>query len=283
MAGKHGSLIHQARQALGKLYGRTHGEKSTKALQSSLKTITTHLKITHGLERLENIKPHMVTNFFQARMEAGISPSQLGKDATAFRLIAERIGKQNIISRGNKDLGFTRSKDDRMQPKALDHTAAAGIRAQLAERYERTGLPEDKVLVAAFDLRAAFGLRAEESLTAQANGGKLDVVGKGGRFRTLPAVTPQQKTALSQLRSVSKAIGNVNGKLIPPEMSKKQIYDHQRNTIRACNGTKAANCNMHISRHDFAQREKAAGTSDKQLSKLLGHGREKVVSHYVPQ
>jgi len=281
MAGKYGSLIHQARQAIGKLYGRTHSEGSSKALKSSLKVITGYLKSEHGLQRIENIKPHMVQSFFQARQEAGIKSSQLGKDATAFRLLAEKLGKQNIVPRTNPELGFARTITDRMQPKTLNHAAAEGIRAQLVERYERTGLAEDKVLVAAFDLRSAFGLRAGESLKAQANGANLDVVGKGGKLRSLPETTPEQKAALAQLRSVSKEIGNVNGKLIPPHLSQQNIYDHQRNTIRACSGNKAANSNMHASRHDYAQREKAAGTTDKQLAENLGHGREDVVHHYV--
>ncbi len=281
MAGKFGSLLHQARQAVGKLFGRTHSEKSTKALQSSLRTITNYLKSTYGLQRIENIKPHMVTGFFQTRQAAGILSSQLSKDASAFRLLAERIGKQNIVPRSNAALGFTRSKTDRMQPKTLDRAAATEIRAMLVERFERTGLPEDKVLVVAYDLRLAFGLRAGESLSAQANGDKLEVVGKGGKFRTLPALTPEQKATLSQLRSISKEIGNVNGKLIPPQFSQQQIYDHQRNTIRACNGTKATHTNMHATRHDYAQREKSAGMSDKQLSEQLGHGREEVIGHYV--
>jgi site-specific recombinase XerC len=281
MAHKFGSLLHQARQAIGKLYGRSHSDKSVKALQSSLRTITEHLKTTYGLQQIENIKPAMVQSFFQARLAAGISPSQLGKDATVYRLLAEKIGKQNIVPRSNAELGFSRGKVDRMQPKTLDKDAADGIRAKLVERSERSGLPEDKALVAAFDLRSAFGLRAGESLFAQVKGNNVEVVGKGGRFRSLPAATPEQKAALTQLRSVSKEIGNVNGKLIPPNHSLKQMYDYQRNTIRSCNGTKSANANMHVMRHDYAQREKAAGTTDKQLSEQLGHGREDVVGHYV--
>ena len=281
MAGKFGSLIHQARQAIGKLYGRTHGEKSTKALQSSLRTITGYLKSEYGLQRIENLKPQMVQSFFKTRLTAGISSSQLGKDATAFRLLAEKIGKQNIVPRSNPELGFSRTKSDRMQPKTLDRVAADGIRAKLVEHHEKTGQAEDKALIAAFDLRSAFGLRAGESISAQANGNNVDVTGKGGRFRTLPAVSKEQKQALADLKSVSKEVGNLQGKLIPPHLSQQQMYDYQRNTIRSCNGTKAANTNMHASRHEYAQREKAAGVSDKQLSKQLGHGREDVIGHYA--
>lgn len=281
MANKFGSLLHQARQAVGKLYGRTHSEKSVKALQCSLKTITGHLKSEYGLQRIETVKPQMVQSFFQTRLAAGISASQLSKDATAFRLLAERIGKQNIVPRSNAELGFSRTKTDFMQPKTLDRTAAEGIRTTLVERHENTGLPEDRVLIAAYDLRTAFGLRAGESLSAHANGNNLEVTGKGGRFRSLPAVNQEQKQALAQLKSVSKEIGNVKGRLIPPQLSQQQMYDYQRNTIRACNGTKVTGTNMHASRHDYAQKEKAAGVSNKQLSEQLGHGREDVVGHYV--
>lgn len=280
MAGKYGSLLHQTRQLIGKLYGRTHSESSSKALQSSLRTITSFLRDQYGLQKIENIKPHMVTSFFAARQEAGLSASQLGKDASAFRAIAEKCGKQNIIPRSNKELGFSRSKEERMQPKTLNRTASAAIREKLVERYEKSGLPKDQALIAAYDLRSAFGLRAGESIKACANGNNLDVVGKGGRFRSLPAISTVQKAVLAELRTVSKSIGNTNGKLIPPDLSLKQMYDYQRNTVRAYEGTKAAGTNMHAARHYFAQQEKSAGTSDKDLAEKLGHGREDVVQHY---
>ena len=133
----------------------------------------------------------MVLSYFQTRQESGISPSQLSKDATAFRLLAERIGKQNIVPKGNSNLVFSRTKTNRMQPKTLDRAAAEGIRTKLVERQEKTGLPEDRVLVAAYDLRSAFGLRAEESLMAHGNGTNLEVIGKGGRFRSLPAISSE--------------------------------------------------------------------------------------------
>lgn len=283
MGSKFGSLYHQARQAVGKLYRRNHGEKTVRAQTSSLRTITTYLKEKHGLEKIENIKPAMVTAFFQSRIAQGIGSSQLSKDATAFRYLVEHLGKANIFPRSNRELGFDRSNSDRMQPKFLDHQAAVSIRASLVERHEQTGLAADRALIAAYDLRATFGLRAAESLTAIVNGKNLDVVGKGGRFRTLSAETSEQRQAMRQLQSVSKEIGNVNGKLIPPQLSLKQMYDYQRNTIRACGGTKSASSNMHVFRHDYAQRQHAAGVSDKELADRTGHIREGILGHYVPK
>lgn len=68
-----------------------------------------------GLEKIDNLKTNHFEKVFQDLKEKGLSNSTLTGYATAARMIAESIGKQNIVPRDNKDLGISRA-GERLQP-----------------------------------------------------------------------------------------------------------------------------------------------------------------------
>ncbi|MEI8356135.1 MAG: integrase domain-containing protein [Deltaproteobacteria bacterium] len=279
-------LSMQAREAIGKQYGRQHASQTTQAVMSAVKTFTEFVENRYGLEKIENMKTHMVESYVAARMEDGIGTAQLTRDATAMRLLAEAIDKANIVPRTNAELGINRDMSERYSPQLANGDKLSEIRQALAERAERTGENADKALVAAYDLRTEFGVRANESLMSRVieNDGRLalDVLGaKGGRERVLEPQTEAQIRALEQYRDTSREIGNMNGKCIPPDMSSRQMYDYQRNQIRELGGTKSNGANMHAMRHEYAQGRISSGADRLAVAEELGHGREEVVHHYV--
>jgi site-specific recombinase XerD len=278
------NLTMQANEAIGRQYDRTHGEKTNDAVHGSVRTFTSFVRETFGLEKIENLKPGHIAAYVGARLTAGIGPEQLTKDLTAIRLIANGIGKANICPRTNVELGVVRQ--DRYDPKDANHGKLFEIRESLVDRAERSGNPSDKALIAAFDARTEFGLRANESFRTHVveKDGKLtmEVHGaKGGLVREIPAQTERQQQVAQQYRDTSKEIGNVKGALIPPDKSAKQMYTHQKNTIEKLGGTKENRANMHIQRHSYAQERVSKGASRADVAKELGHGREEVVAHYV--
>ena len=281
------SLCMQAWQAIGKSYEREHSTQTVQAMSSSINTFTEHITDKYGLEKIDNLKPQMIQSYFLERIENGISISTLTKDATAIRMICEAIDKQNICPRTNDDLGFTREADDRYNPQNVNTEKIEQIREALAERADKTGLPENKALLAAHDLRSEFGVRANESFMSKVVGtadGKLslEVLGaKGGLRRTLEPQTTGQQKALEQYRDTSREIGNAHGKLIPPDMSARQFYDYQRNTNRSLGATKENHAHMHCQRHAYAQERVERGDDRLDVSHDLGHGREEVIYHYV--
>jgi len=279
-------LSMQAREAIGKQYGRQHASQTTQAVMSAVKTFTEFVENQYGLEKIENLKAHMVDSYVSARLEDGIGTAQLTRDATAMRLLAEAIDKANIVPRTNAELGINRDMAERYSPQLANDEKLSEIRVALQDRAERTGEGVDKALVAAYDLRAEFGVRANESIMSRVAEieGKLalEVLGaKGGRERTLEPQNEGQVRALEQYRDTSREIGNMNGKCIPPEMSSRQMYDYQRNTIRELGGTKANGSNMHTQRHEYAQGRISSGADRLAVAEELGHGREEVVHHYV--
>lgn len=276
-------LYNQATEAIGKQYGRQHASQTTKAIMSAVRQFTGFLKSTYGLQRIENVKPHMVEKFLAMRSEV-VGSAQLTRDATAVRLVADAVGKSNIVGT-NKSYGIERTTADRMQPVQANHDKLEEVRSALAEKAERTGSAEDKALVASFDIRSTFGLRANEGLMSRVENGseglKLIVGGaKGGRPRELTAETPEQRQALERQVAVSKEIGNEHGRLIPPELTAKQMYDYQKNTMSALGATKANNAQMHAVRHSYVQKEVLNGTDKQELALKVGHFRESSIGHY---
>jgi site-specific recombinase XerD len=174
---------------------------------------------------------------------------------------------------------------ERYVPREANTERIDSVRSVLAERAS-TDL-KDKALLAAHDLRVTFGVRAKESLmsskTVEKDGKQyLQIEGsKGGRPRMVEIRTPEQAQAVEQVRSVAAALGNPTGRIIPTDMSLKQMYDYQRNTLAKLGATKANGANMHVVRHAWAQ-ERLRDTGDRKLvAEDLGHGRESVTAHYA--
>ena len=266
------NIEYQARQLIGKNYGVA--QKTTEKLLSNVKSISTFLEKTYGLQRIGDIKSHMVNTYFENMKSAGYSPATMASHSGAWRVIAEATGKRNIVPRANSELGISRA--DRYAPKNADIERINDIRQALYDKSENLG--------SAHDMRVAFGLRSMESIrsskTEHINGKEfLRVEGaKGGRPRLLEISTLEQREAIQRVQAIAER-QHTQG-LIPADKSLKQFYNIQKNTLSNLNATKANRANMHVLRHSYAQQLSRSGTSDKKLAEILGHGREEVVKHY---
>jgi len=175
----------------------------------------------------------------------------------------------------------------------------------LLQRWQAEGLSAGtlKNRMAHLRLQAAFGLRREESIKFQPRyadrGDHIAIKGswtKGGRDRTVPITTPEQRVVLDEVHRLAG-----QGSLIPSHktyIQQRNLYDGQ---------CKAAGLsNMHGLRHWYAQmryevltgwQAPAAGGPGKaqlnssqrlsdqharqQISRELGHERLKVTSIYL--
>lgn len=278
-----GRLEHQARQLIGKNYGVSH--ETTAKLLSNIRSIAGWLEGKYGLQNITNVKPHMVESYFAEKASQGYAASTMQNHATAWREIAGAVGKPNIVPKTNRELGIERSSNDRYRPQTANNEGLNAIRSKLEQRAQDS--LKDRALLSAFQLREAFGLRAKESLmstkTVEINGRPhLQVEGaKGGRPRTLEIRTEYQARVVEQAREVSRELGSKTGRLIPPDLSLKQFYDYQRNTLASLGASKEDGTNAHAQRHSYAQ-DRLEETGDRQwVAEELGHGRESVTQHYA--
>lgn len=272
-------LAYQATHCIGKEHHA--GDKTHTDHLGSLRRIGNWLQARYGLGDIKHLKSHMIQAFFK---EHSYSASTIEKYATAFRFIAASIGKENIVPRSNMELGG-RTAAVRYNPQVGDAGKLDAIRSMLVEMADSN--PDYRYLVAAHDMRQAFGLRAAESLASckilQRDGKQYlepDMT-KGGRYREVEIKTAAQRDAVAAVRALASEYGKPSGSMLPPSKTWQQCYDKQKNTMSKLGAKKEERANMHVNRHDWAQKQLKSGESRKDTAEALGHGRQEVVNHYV--
>ncbi|WP_397475469.1 integrase domain-containing protein [Pusillimonas sp.] len=220
----------------------------------------------------------------------GLSSGTIKNRLSHLRWWAEKIGKAGILPADNTQLGVPERRYVTNVSKARELGPAV---RQVTDAHVRMSL----------QLQAAFGLRREEAIKFQPSyadrGDYIALKGswaKGGRERSIPITTPEQRNVLQAAHRLAGA-----GSLIPAHKSyiqQRHVYDGQ---------CKAAGLShMHGLRHQYAQiryealtgwkAPSAGGPSTKTLtpaqrvqdaqarqiiSRELGHERTQVTAVYL--
>lgn len=167
----------------------------------------------------------------------GLSVGTLKNRLSCLRWWAEKVGKASVIPTDNAQLGIA----ERRYVTNVDKAKTLGdALTRVTDVHVRMSLT----------LQQAFGLRREESIKFQseyADRGDCVVLKgpwtKGGRPRTIPITTPEQRAVLDQAHRLVGA-----GSLIPAH----KTYIQQRHTYDfQCKS--AGLSNMHGLRHHYAQ------------------------------
>ena len=167
----------------------------------------------------------------------GLSSGTIKNRLSHLRWWAEKIGKAGILPADNTQLGVAERRYVTNISKAQDLGTDL---EQIADVYVRMSL----------QLQAAFGLRREEAIKFQPSyadrGDHIALKGswtKGGRERTVPITTTEQRDALQAAHYLAGT-----GSLIPANktyIQQRHVYDGQ------CKATGLSH--MHGLRHQYAQ------------------------------
>jgi integrase len=187
--------------------------------------------------RATSLKAKHVEMLLARWQAAALSPGTLKNRLAQLRWWAEKVGKAGIIPADNARLGILERRFVTNEDKAQ----------RLGDRLNRVS---DPYVQASLRLQQAFGLRREESIKFQPSyadrGDCIALKGswtKGGRPRTVPITTSEQRTVLDQAHQLAGA-----GSLIPTH----KTYIQQRHTYDG--QCKAAGLShMHGLRHHYAQ------------------------------
>ncbi|BAT68944.1 integrase [Pseudomonas aeruginosa] len=240
--------------------------------------------------RATSLKGKHVEALLQRWQAEGLSAGTLKNRMAHLRWWAEKVGKAGILPADNIKLGIPERRYVTNESKAKE----------LGDRLGRITDPHVRM---SLRLQAVFGLRREESIKFQPRyadrGDQIAIKGswaKGGRDRTVPITTWEQRTVLNEAHRLAGF-----GSLIPAHktyIQQRHVYDGQ---------CKAAGLsNMHGLRHRYAQMRyeiltgwsapAAGGTSSKDLasgqrtldieaqqiiSRELGHERLQVTAIYL--
>jgi site-specific recombinase XerC len=240
--------------------------------------------------RAVSLKGKHVDVLLQRWKAEGLSIGTIKNRMAHLRWWAGKVGKAGILPADNTQLGIpdrryvTNFSKARMLGADLERVTDAHVRMSL-------------------QLQAAFGLRREESIKFRPGmadqGDRIALQGswtKGGRERTIPITTPEQRAVLDEAKRLAGA-----GSLIPEHKSyieQRNVYDGQ------CK--RAGLSRLHGLRHRYAQTRyealtgwqapAAGGPSTKELtpeqrardalarqivSRELGHERAQVTAIYL--
>ena len=187
--------------------------------------------------RATSLKGRHVDVLLQRWKAEGLSIGTLKIRLAHLRWWAEKVGKAGILPVDNTKLGIPERRYVVKENKARD----------LGEALDRI---TDAHVRMSLRLQAAFGLRREESIKFQPGyadrGDHIALKGswtKGGRERTVPITTPEQRAVLDEAYRLAGT-----GSLIPADKSyiqQRHVYDGQ------CK--RAGLSNMHGLRHRYAQ------------------------------
>lgn len=187
--------------------------------------------------RATSLKGKHVEALLQRWQAEGLSAGTLKNRMAHLRWWAEKIGKAGILPVDNTKLGIPDRRYVANESKAKE----------LDDRLDKITDPYVRM---SLRLQAAFGLRREESIKFQPRYADRDdqiaIKGswaKGGRERTVPITTPEQRAVLDEIHRLAGL-----GSLIPSHktyIQQRHAYDGQ---------CKAAGLsNMHGLRHQYAQ------------------------------
>lgn len=240
--------------------------------------------------RVDSLKPKHIDALIGRWQSEGIAIGTLKNRMSALRWWSQKIGKDNIIARDNAKYGIGERQyvTNISKAKVLDSERLARI----SDPYTRMSL----------QLQSSFGLRKEESIKivpTWADGQtKLKLRAswcKGGRARTVPILTQEQRVVLDAAKQLAG-----RGSLIPKEMSFKDQLQRFKSQCASAGVSK-----VHGFRHHYAQSRyeqltgwkcpASGGPIRKQLTPTqreidrvarlqiaseLGHGRQQIVGVY---
>lgn len=217
------------------------GSFSTQATRRRILDLIANQLHELGYQRMQtkSLKPKHIDALVSLWKDRGISVGTFKNRLSALRWWANKVGKSDMIQKDNSayDIGNRSQVGKESRAQDLDEKKLEKI----SDPYVRLSLR----------LQAEFGLRREEAIKFSPNYAikddhiKLkDSWTKGGRARTVPIRTDEQRRLLEEVRKLAKG-----GALIPPNKNYEgQLHRYERQVRDA--GIK----NPHGLRHAYAQR-----------------------------
>jgi hypothetical protein len=269
------------------------GSFSTQATREAVLTLVANQLHEGGFRHLRaaGFATRHVDHLVERWSAEGLSPGTLKNRMAALRWLAEKIGKDNIVARGNDHYDI---------PERQHVTNVSKAQVLDADKLQAV---TDPFTALSLQLQAAFGLRREESLKLQPGwADRGDVLclkaswTKGGKEREILIATAAQRALLDQAKTFAGS-----GSLIPVDKSYKQQLERFK-----AQTAKAEIDRVHGLRHQYAQARylelagwkapAAGGPTSKQLtpgqktldrqvrlaiSRELGHEREQITAVYL--
>lgn len=287
------SVKNQLKRSLYQVVAHDNsGSYATRSDRSAILTyfINDLILLNYKIPEIKNLKQKHIIAVVNHWQQSGLSSATLKNRVSILRHLAALINKTPIVP-SNQELKIAPRRYVAVTNRALYNPDFSGV--------------NNVNLKVSLELQRVFGLRREESLKIRPHladkQDKLELLPswcKGGRGRTLPIRTEEQRYWLERAKEVAGKLGN---SLVPEDknyIKQRYIYDKQ--------ATRAGLYNLHGLRHAYAQQRYKeltgweapinGGPTKKELTKEqkkqdrlarmilteeLGHSRIQIVSVYI--
>lgn len=240
------------------------------------------LRNTFGLQNLHNIGSKHVQYVVETWKANDTGKGALANDLSHLRWLLDKLGKTALLPKRNDELGIEPRPRDVRQGKIVPPK-------QLVEIVMRLDPPTRALVL----LGRYFGMRFEEASLFRPNYDVDSQMGlvwikrgtKGGRPRYVPLVTQGQRVALEQVQAL---VADMQGCLIPKDLSYIQWKRRTYEKLRQAGLSKAQGSTFHDLRRTFAVEEmnrlvekgRSPDEAARAVSKRLGHNRLEILSAY---
>jgi len=234
------SIQHDLKHSINRLFnqGREHSYATQAGRRHILRQFATDLvSAGYGLRDIHGLKQKHILAVVKSWQDKGLSNSTIKNRTAVLRNLCEKINKKNIVP-SNDQMNIGKRSYSPKSNRAIFNPDFSKI----SNRHVKISL----------ELQRVFGLRREESLKIKPHmadkGDKLELLPtwcKGGRGRTIPIRTDEQRYWLEQAKQLA---GKFGSSLIPENknyIQQRSVYDKQV--------TRAGLKNLHGLRHAYAQ------------------------------
>ena len=260
------------------------GSKETRRKrEGALRAVCRFLHETFRLQRLKNLKPKHIDRLLKEWRDRGVSVGEIQNRLSYIRWLAERLGKDRLISTSNADLGLEKRE-------RYTHAGKTMPEDKREEIIGRLDNDKDKMMILC---GRHFGMRFKEAALFRPY---QDVDGnilwikrgtKGGRPRFIRLVNDAQWAVLEGLRWVANG---KEGCLVDPAKQYKSWKSTTYKRFRAAGLSREVDHVFHDLRRTWADEEfarlRAKGLSIRAaatiVAKRLGHNRLEVLKWYLP-
>lgn len=290
---------------------RTHhqGKRGTERYRDGVNAFCKHLAIVYRSKNFRNINDKHLVSFVEASQAAGISASTMKTDLSAIRKLHSMLPKKRyrVLTADNKKLGVKQRKSvgidrawkDSEFSKALDHTRIMGRKdVEWAIQCARSlGLRiEETTALTKTQIREALSNHYIHLTTTKGNIVRdLGLNNRAERvLREMLANGKNEKIFIKHGRTHTQAIKSIQNWVYNhrnvftekqiPVTKKDKIYQKQLQI-----DYERPNLTFHGLRHAFAREQydniridgKDPKIARKQVSEMLGHGRDDVTRIYL--
>jgi len=264
-------------------------------------------------EKVQNLRIKHLDAVFAAWEREEHQHSTLQTELSVLRYLVSTINRPDLL----KHIDEYAERKTKEHRKALARYGKPREKRAWSIQDERVAatllriIEKDSLVALQLALQHAFGLRVRESFRLRPAesyqaGSRLELSRgtKGGRPRTVPVETKEQRKLLEHALEVAELNG---GSMMPKEYSETSWRHHYYRVLRDCGFTRQdLGITSHGLRHDYAQRmykkvsgleapvnagtrytDGEAGTADLvarlEVAEVLGHGRYDITRHYLDQ